>query len=372
MASSEPLLNDNNRNDDDGDDSPLRAARTEEGVQQQQQLPHPDTMVVIEEEDGNRPRHQQQESNERTALLEDHGEEVGSPEDHGSSEQDDGSVSVSAAASQQEQWDDSLKFTRFQWTSIILLTATVWGSGIIFGLYMICHYLFAVGPGWNVMLPHLYSRDRPIATVGIGTHFLGGAITIILGAIQLVAPIRKRFPMFHRWTGRVYITCSTMTAVGGLLFIWTGHGCIGGPTMDIAFSLCAVLTLISSAQAYRHAAITQRYDQHKLWAWRLYSLMISSWMYRMEYGVAAILRLPHDYDHYSYALDYVMDFFFYVPNLLVVEFFWRFQPQAPLFWNVLAVAMLVVAATILLMTLVECMEIWIPGITGKLGDDDDL
>ena len=267
---------------------------------------------------------------------------------------------------------------RFERIALILLTASAWTSGIFFGCFIIGHYLLAGHDiqRWNTLLPSLYSTHRPVATVGIGMHFVGGAVTIILGAIQLMGPIRKRFPAFHRWTGRLYVTCSTMTAVGGFTYIVMGSGCIGGKTMDIAFSLCALLTVISSFQTYRHAAITKRFDRHQLWAWRLYSLMISSWMYRLEYATAELLRIPHDPEHYSYALDYVMDFFFYVPNLIVVEILWRtrHKTKAPWVSNTLAVIMVLVTMLLLFTSSLNAIFLWIPGMMGKLADlrsDDD-
>jgi hypothetical protein len=265
----------------------------------------------------------------------------------------------------------------FQRIPLIILVGVSWISGILFGLYMFGHYIFAGKEieRWNTLLPSLYRKDRPLATLGIGAHFLGGAIAIMLGAIQLVGPIRKHYPSFHRWTGRLYLICSILTALGGLLYI-SITGCIGGKTMDVAFSLCALLTLVSSGQAYRHAAITKRYDQHQLWAWRLYSLMIASWMYRLEYATAELFRIPHDSAHYAYALDFIMDFFFYVPNLFVVEVIWRSRHKACAPWvsNLLSLLVLLVALVVLLTSLMNAIAIWIPGMMGKLADlrsDDD-
>lgn len=271
---------------------------------------------------------------------------------------------------------------RLQRIALYVLTAVVWSSGILFGLYMMGHYLIPVWTQdvteverqWNMALPHLYTTRRPLATLGMGLHFAGGSITIILGAIQLVGAVRHRFPAFHRWTGRLYVACSAMTAIGGLLYIWAGYGCIGGVTMDVAFSCCAFLTLLASVQTYRHAAITKRYALHKLWSWRLYSLMISSWMYRLEYATATvILNIPHDRAHYSYPLDYFMDFFFYVPNLILVEIIWRTRHKSKPAWvSYLITAVMIFAALLVLLTsLMNAVEIWIPGMLGHLDEDDD-
>ena len=268
--------------------------------------------------------------------------------------------------------------------ALILLTTTVWSSGILFGLLIIGHYLVALGSSttdigrrWNTILPFLYSTNYWIATTSMGMHLTGGAITIILGAIQLLDFVRIRYPTFHRWTGHVYLIASIMTAVGGFAFIWLGRGCIGGRTMDLAFSLLAILTVLSCIQTWRHAVYTKQYEYHQLWSWRLYSLMISSWLYRMEYATVGLMRLPHDREHFSYALDYVMDFLFYIPNFILVEILWRTRNMKRPAWvsNVLGSVMITAAVLLIFISTLDAIYLWIPGMMDKLtdlwNDDDD-
>jgi hypothetical protein len=65
-------------------------------------------------------------------------------------------------------------------------------------------------------------------------------------------------------------------------------------------------------------------EKHRLWALRLYALAIGSWLYRMDYGFWLLLTdgLGHT-RQFSGPFDQVMAFFFYLPNLLVVEVFSR-------------------------------------------------
>ena len=89
--------------------------------------------------------------------------------------------------------------------------------------------------------------------------------------------------------------------------------------MDVGFGLYGVLTAAAAVETYRHAR-ARRLDNHRAWAMRLFALAIGSWLYRMEYG--------HLKD-FSGPFDQLMAFFFYVPNLLVVEALLR-APRASL------------------------------------------
>ena len=93
----------------------------------------------------------------------------------------------------------------------------------------------------------------------------------------------------------------------------------------------------------------------------------------MEYSAAMIFRIPHDPEHYSYALDDVMDFFFYVPNLIVVEVLWRTRHSEKPKWlsNALGALFLLVALAVLFFSTLEAYGMWIPGMMGQLDYDDD-
>jgi hypothetical protein len=207
------------------------------------------------------------------------------------------------------------------WTARAL-TGTVWTSAALFGLYILCFYAAALFDGniakWNEGLPRLYESDTPIATAGIGLHFAAGGIILALGCIQFVGSIRTRYPIVHRSIGRIYVTAAFLAGVGGLTFI-IAKGTIGGATMNVGFALYGLLTAGTAIETYRHAR-ARRLDIHREWAMRLFALAIGSWLYRMEYGFWFLLAdgAGHLKD-FSGGFDKFMAFFFYVPNLLVVE-----------------------------------------------------
>lgn len=234
----------------------------------------------------------------------------------------------------------------------IILVSTVWISAGLFGLYILAFYAAALyGENldkWNNILPGLYSPGSGTATTGIGLHFAAGGIILILGSIQLIGRVRNRFPALHRWIGRIYVVASLLTAAGGLVFI-VAKGTIGGTVMDIGFSLYGLLMLLSAVETYRHAAAGHM-KKHRAWALRLYALAIGSWLYRMDYGFWYFLT--HNMGHtpqFTGPFDRIMAFFFYIPNLLVVEVFIRAkQYNASPFLNFFSAFLLLFMTTFLL------------------------
>jgi hypothetical protein len=258
-----------------------------------------------------------------------------------------------------------------QWAARAL-TATCWISAALFGLYILAFYAAALVDGniasWNQSLPRLYESHTPAATAGIGMHFAAGGIILALGCVQFVEWIRSGYPAVHRWIGRIYVTAAFLAGIGGLTFI-AAKGTIGGTTMDVGFGIYGVLTAAAAIATYRHAR-ARRLDLHRAWAMRLFALAIGSWLYRMEYGFWFLLAdgAGHAKD-FSGAFDKLMAFFFYVPNLLVVEALIR-APRASLSpatrWAVTA-AFGCATAFLVLGTYYFTKFYWGPAILARIG-----
>ncbi|HVF81860.1 MAG TPA: DUF2306 domain-containing protein [Flavisolibacter sp.] len=234
----------------------------------------------------------------------------------------------------------------------VLLVTTVWVSAGLFGLYILAFYASALYSGnmekWNGILPGLYQKNSLASTSGIGLHFATGGIILLLGSIQLISAVRKRFPALHRWVGRLYILSSLLAALGGLIFIVV-KGTIGGTVMNIGFGLYGVLMFAAAIETYRQARAGQM-EKHRAWALRLYALAIGSWLYRMDYGFWLLLAdgLGH-LDNFTGPFDRVMAFFFYLPNLLVAEVFIRSRSRkASVLLNAFSTLMVLVITAFLL------------------------
>jgi hypothetical protein len=253
----------------------------------------------------------------------------------------------------------------------VALVVTVWSSLALFGLYILAYYAGAVGradlPAWNAVLPRLYERGTPAATVAIGLHFLAGGLILVLGCVQLVAPLRERHPAVHRGLGRLYVGAAALAGLGGLGYI-AAKGTVGGAGMDVGFGLYGVLVVLCAVQAYRYAR-ARRIDLHRAWALRLFALALGSWLYRMDYGFWLLLAGPlgHTTD-FRGPFDQVMSFWFYLPNLVVVEAYLRGRVHgaSPRARRLATGALLGATGFLLLGTYFFTVELWGPAIIASL------
>jgi hypothetical protein len=213
--------------------------------------------------------------------------------------------------------------------AVIALVLTVWVSAAIFGAYILAFYGGALQDGalerWNKNLPELYEATSPVGAAVIGAHFAAGAILLVLGPVQLIGAIRRRAPRLHHWLGRIYVTAAFAAGVGGLSYIAV-KGTIGGPAMNIGFAGYGALMVLASAQTLRHA-MARRLEVHRAWAIRLFALAIGSWLYRIDYGFWALIADSAGHTRtFDGWFDVIMDFFFYVPTLIVAELCIRARP----------------------------------------------
>lgn len=256
--------------------------------------------------------------------------------------------------------------------AVRLLTLVSWISAAIFALYILFYYLGAIPAGsmtdWNSSLPRLYVARGTTANIGMGAHFLLGAVLLLLGPVQFIDRIRDRTPRVHRWIGWTYTVSAAITGLGGLTYIAV-RGTVGGPLMSIAFALYGALMVLAAVQTVRHA-VARRIAIHRAWAIRLFALAIGSWLYRMDYGFWFLFagKLWHTRT-FSGAFDYFMDFWFFVPNLIVAEAIIRGQAQGVSRPARIAATAAVGGATAFLAiaTFFFAVQFWIPTILWRVG-----
>jgi hypothetical protein len=249
------------------------------------------------------------------------------------------------------------------------LVGVCWASAAIFGAYILAFYGGALRAhqldAWNSTLPELYAPRSLAATIGIGLHFAGGGVLLLLGPLQLIAAVRTRAPRLHRWVGRIYALAALLAGLGGLGYI-VARGTIGGAPMDVGFALYGALVVISAVATVRYA-ISCDLARHRAWALRLFALAVGSWLYRVGYGFWALAtNLAGHTPEFRGWFDNVMDFAFYLPNLAVVELAIRARAASPRVQLVAAIVMigaaiLIGAATVFFTTLA-----WAPGIAAGL------
>lgn len=210
--------------------------------------------------------------------------------------------------------------TILRWTGLSLV-ATVWISAVIFGAYILAFYGGAISANhmedWNRRLPDLYDAKMPSAVLSMGAHLITGTALLLLGPVQLFGSLRCRWPAVHRWIGRVYVASAVSAGLGGLIFVLL-KGTIGGMWMSIGFGLSGALTILSALLTFYYARV-RKFELHRAWGIRLFALVIGSWLYRIEYGLWLGLFGGGHTHTFDGSVDLIMDFFFYLPNLVLAE-----------------------------------------------------
>lgn len=125
-----------------------------------------------------------------------------------------------------------------------------------------------------------------IGNIMFAVHVLFAAVMTLGGLIQLVPAIRQRWPMLHRWNGRVFMVTALVLAIGGLWLTW-----VRGTHLTVVgaygISLNAVLIIVFAVMAWR-TAITRRFVEHRRWALRLFIAANAVWFMRLGYMIWGI------------------------------------------------------------------------------------
>jgi len=111
------------------------------------------------------------------------------------------------------------------------------------------------------------------------THALGAGFIAFGGALQLIPFIRKRFPTFHRWNGRLFLFTVIGLSLSGFYLVWI-RGTSPSLEEGLSTTLNGVLILAFAALALR-TAMARNVASHQRWATRLYLVSNAQWFLRV-------------------------------------------------------------------------------------------
>lgn len=115
-------------------------------------------------------------------------------------------------------------------------------------------------------------------------HILGGAGFVLLGLLQFSAPLRRRLPWLHRWSGRVLVAGGLGLALASFWMNYR-HPNLNDTGVHDALQTIAALALIVTL-GLGIAAIRQRQIMaHRAWMMRAYALCLGA-------GTQTLLLLP--------------------------------------------------------------------------------
>jgi uncharacterized membrane protein len=191
------------------------------------------------------------------------------------------------------------RFLRISGWLLMLLLATI--------VAVVSLRFFVIPPqkATDPALGEKFARHLPLLL----THVTGGIVALFLGPWQFWGGLRRRYPAFHRWLGRIYLLG---ILVGGLAGLGMAVIAFGGLPSQLGFGGLAVAWLASGFLAYR--TIRQgKVREHREWMIRNYALTLGAVTLRLWLPLLLSLGL-------EFPVAYPMiAWLSWVPNLVVAE-----------------------------------------------------
>jgi uncharacterized membrane protein len=121
-------------------------------------------------------------------------------------------------------------------------------------------------------------------------HILPAMLFMVLGPLQFIRRLRSKYPQFHRWSGRIFLTASAVVGATGLTMAFGKT--IGGVDEKAAITLFGTFFLIALAKALLHA-LRKEFVLHREWMIRGYAIGLAVATIRpimATFFAAALLR----------------------------------------------------------------------------------
>jgi uncharacterized membrane protein len=117
-----------------------------------------------------------------------------------------------------------------------------------------------------VALDEVFARHAVLTMI----HIVPGLLFMILGPFQFSKSIRTRHLQWHRWNGRILVTCGLIIGISALLMSFTMQS-IGGVNQAAATILFALFFLFALSKAVWHIS-RREIVRHRQWMIRAYAI----------------------------------------------------------------------------------------------------
>ena len=214
--------------------------------------------------------------------------------------------------------------------------------------------------GWN--FTHGFVPGVTKGNWAVVMHLASAAVIMLAGAAQLVPQIRNRFPVFHRWNGRIYMFAAVTLSAAGLYMTWF-RGSVGDLPQHLGGSLNAILIWLFAGIALRYA-LARDFRTHRRWALRFFLVVSGSWFYRIGFFLAlAINKGPFGFDPSTFTGPFptFMSFANYLFPLAVLEIYFLAQDRPGALRRMATAGLLFVLTLGMIAGLFAVsMAIWVP------------
>lgn len=255
-------------------------------------------------------------------------------------------------------------------------SVTIWFSCAVVGQFIFAYYIAAFYGGhavnldfesWNAPLTHGYVVGQNIGNFTLIVHLLFAFIITVGGPVQFVPYFRRRFPVFHRVNGRIYLLTAFIMSITGLYLGLSGREVAGDPSQQGLLVLGAFLILIFSFLALR-TAMARNFRAHRRWALRLFLIANGVWFFRIGLFLWLFINggRPVGFDMETFQGPFltVLGFTTYLGGLplIMLEFYFYAQRKHTKEVNKWIVASLLFAMTIAMIigTYATFFGMWLP------------
>jgi len=140
-------------------------------------------------------------------------------------------------------------------------------------------YLAKVGP-----VPPTVAHNR-FLNPWIIIHAASAATALLLGPLQFLPAVRRRWPRVHRWTGRTYVVSSL---VGGASALVLAAGISSGVIAGAGFAALGAVWIYVTTQGW-HTGRARQWSKHPRWMIRSFAMTFSAVTLRIYMLLAGML-----------------------------------------------------------------------------------
>jgi hypothetical protein len=258
---------------------------------------------------------------------------------------------------------DSVADTALKAAARFWFVVTVLGQ-LIFAFTVASFYSLTALRGdyhkWN--FTNGYAPGFSVGNTAVVLHVASAVLIMLAGAVQLVPQIRSRFPVFHRWNGRIYMLTAVTLSLAGLYMTWF-RGSVGDLSVHLGSTLNAVLIWLCGAMALRYA-LARDFKAHRPWALRFFLVVSASWFFRIGFFLSLLIfKGPFGFDPTTFRGPFLtfMTFAQYLIPLAVLEIYLWAQDR-PGALRRMATAGLLFALTLVMVAglFAVAMAQWVP------------
>jgi uncharacterized membrane protein len=190
------------------------------------------------------------------------------------------------------------------------LGGAVLSVGVVLFSY---RYVARVGP-----VPPTVAHNR-FLNPWIIVHAACAATALLLGPVQFLPAVRRRWPRVHRWTGRTYVAGCL---AGGASALVLAAGVSSGVTAGAGFGALGVVWMHVTGQGW-HTGRARQWPEHRRWMIRSFAMTFAAVTLRIYMPLAGVLGF--DLMRAYPAIAWLC----WVPNAILADLYLRKDGRRP-------------------------------------------